>query len=87
MTSIRNQAHGVLTFKLNHSRLGSSLSLSKAWQAQEYCYKSKRPSVRIYQEQRMNSIRTQAYGVLAFKLTHARLGISLYLSKAWQAQE
>ena len=41
----------------------------------------------IYQQQRMTSIRNQAHGVLAFKLTHARLGISLSLSKAWQAQK
>ena len=34
----------------------------------------------------MNSIRTQAHDVLAFKLNHARLGISLSLSKAWEAQ-
>ena len=33
----------------------------------------------IYQQQQMTSIRTQAHGVLAFKLTHARIGISLSL--------
>ena len=41
----------------------------------------------IYQQQRMTSIRAQAPGVLVFKLTHARLGISLSLSKVWQAQK
>ena len=34
----------------------------------------------IYQQQRMSSIRTQAHGVLAFKLTRTRIGISLSLS-------
>ena len=87
MTSIRTQAKGVLAFKLTQTRSGISLSLSKVWQAQKQCYKRKRPSVMIYQQQRMTSIRTQAHGVLAFKLTQTRLGISLYLSKVWQAQK
>ena len=87
MTSIRTQAHGILAFNLTHARLGMSQSRSKARPGQKQCYKMKRPSVMIYQQQRMNSIRTQAYGVLAFKLTHARIGISFSLSKAWQAQK
>ena len=40
----------------------------------------------IYQQQRMTSIRTQVQGVLAFKLTQTRLGISLSLSKVRQAK-
>ena len=35
----------------------------------------------ILQQQRMTSTRTQAHGVLAFKLTRIRIGISLSLSK------
>ena len=38
---------------------------------------------RVYQQQQMTSIRTQARGVLAFKLTQTRLGISPTLSKVW----
>ena len=41
----------------------------------------------IYQQQRMTSIRTRAHGVLALKVTQTRLGISLSLSKVWQAQK
>ena len=41
----------------------------------------------IYQQQGMTSIRTQAYGVQAFKLTQTRLGISLSLSKVRQAKK
>ena len=40
----------------------------------------KRPSIVIYQQQRITSIRNQAQVVLAFKLTQTRLGISLSLS-------
>ena len=79
ITSIRTQAYGVLAFKLTHTRPIISLSLSKVWQAQKKCYKRRRPCVMIYQQQRMTSIRTQAHGVLAFKLTRTRLGISLRL--------
>ena len=86
MTSIRTEAHGVLAFKLTQTRLGVSLTLYKVWQAQNKCYKWKRPSVVIYQQQQTTLIRTQAHGVLAFKLTQTRLGISLSLSKVWQAQ-
>ena len=86
MTSIRTHEHGVLTFMLTQTRLGISLSLSSVWQAQNRCYKRKRRSVVIYQQQLMSSIRTQAHGVLAFKLSRTRLGISLSLSKVWQAQ-
>ena len=39
------------------------------------------PSVRIYQQQRMTSIRTQEHGVLALKFTQTRLETSLSLSK------
>ena len=35
----------------------------------------------IYQQQRMTSIRTQEHGLLAFKLTQTRLGISLMYGK------
>ena len=59
----------------------------KYGQAQNWFYKSKRPSVIIYQEQWMTSIRTQAHSVLAFKLTPTRLGISLSLSNVWQEQK
>ena len=86
MTSICTQAHGVLAFKLTQTRLGISVSLSKVWRSQKLCYKRKTPSVVIYQQQRMTSIRTQAHGVLAFKLTRNRLGICLSLSKVCQAQ-
>ena len=41
----------------------------------------------LYQQQRMTSIRTQAHGVLGLKLTQTRLGVSLSLSKVWQAQK
>ena len=41
----------------------------------------------IYQQQRMTSIRTQAHGVLALELNHARLEISLSLFEAWQVQK
>ena len=85
MTSIRTQAHGVLAFKLTQTRLGISLSFSKVWQAENSCYKRMRRSVMMYQQQRMASIRTQAHGVLAFKLTRTLIGISLCLSKVWQA--
>ena len=79
ITLIRNQAQGVLAFKLTQTRLGISLSLSNVWQARNKCYKRKRRSVMIDQQQRMTSIRTQAHGVLAFKLTRTRQGISLRL--------
>ena len=87
MTSIRTQGHGVLAFKLTQTRLGIFVSFSKVWQSQKLCYKRKTPSVVIYQQQRMTSIRTQAHGVLAFKLTQTRLGISVSLSKVWQTQK
>ena len=41
----------------------------------------------IYQQQGMTSIRTQAHGVLAFKLTHARLGMSQSPSNARPGQK
>ena len=83
MTSICTHEHGVLTFKLTQTQLGISLSLSEVWQAQNRCYKRKRRSVMTYQQQRMTSIRTQAHGVLAFKLTRTLIGISLsFLCKA-----
>ena len=85
MTSIRTQAHGVLALKLTRTRLGISLSLSNVWRAQNRSYKRKRRHVMIRQQQRMTSIRTQAKGVLTFKLTRTLIGISLSLSKVWQA--
>ena len=87
MTSIRTQAHGVQAFKLTQTQLGISLTLSKVWHAQNRCYKRKRRSVMTYQQQRMTSIRTQAHGVLAFKLTRTLIGVSPCLSKVWQAQK
>ena len=80
MTSIRTQAHVVLAFKMTHTRIGIFVSLSNVWQAQKKCYKRKRPSVVIYEQQRMTSIRTQAHVVLAFKLTRTRVGIYLSIS-------
>ena len=87
MTSLRTQAHGVLAFQLTQTRLGISVSLSKVWRSQKLCYKRKTPSVVIYQQQRMTSIRTQAHGLLAFKLIQTRLGMCLSLSKVWQSQK
>ena len=87
MALTRTQAHGVLAFKLTRTRLGISLSLSKLWKAQKLCYKRKRPRAVIYQQQRMTSLRTQAHGVLAFKLTQTRLGVSVSLSKVWRSQK
>ena len=87
MTSIRTQAHGVLTLKLTQTRLGISVSLSEVWRSKILCYKRERSCVVIYQQQRITSIRTQAHGVLAFKLTQTQLGISLSLSKLCKAQK
>ena len=90
MSSIHTQAHGVLAFKCTRTRIGISLSLSlsrKYGQPQNKFYNRKGPSGMLCQQKRITLTRTQAHGVLAFKLTQTRLGISLSLSKVWQAQK